>query len=49
MHWEQLANNQVVSSGTDQAFTTGHLPANFPAGTIYGKRTANPEGFGFSS
>ena len=31
MHWEQLANNQVVSSGTDQAFTTGHLPANFPA------------------
>jgi arylsulfate sulfotransferase len=31
MHWEQLANNQVVSSGTDQAFTTGPLPANFPA------------------
>jgi hypothetical protein len=30
MHWEQLANNQVVSSGTDQAFTTGPLPANFP-------------------
>lgn len=31
MHWEQLANNQVVSSGTDQAFTTGPLPATFPA------------------
>ena len=31
MHWEQLANNQVVSSGTDQAFTTGPLPVNFPA------------------
>ncbi len=31
MHWEQLANNQVVSSGTDQPFTTGPLPANFPA------------------
>ncbi len=30
MHWEQLANNQVVSSGTDQAFTTGPLPASFP-------------------
>lgn len=28
MHWEQLANNQVVSSGTDQAFTTGPLPPN---------------------
>ena len=30
MRWEQVSNNQVVSSGTNQAFTTGPLPGNFP-------------------
>jgi hypothetical protein len=38
MHWEQVSNNQVVSSGTDQPFTTGPLPANFPGEQF----TANP-------
>ena len=30
MHWEEFANN-FQNSGSDLAFTTGHLPVNFPA------------------
>jgi hypothetical protein len=30
MHWEELSNNQLVSSGTEQSFATGSLPATFP-------------------
>ena len=29
MHWEEFANN-FQNSGPDLAFTTGHLPVNFP-------------------
>ena len=29
MHWEEFANN-YLNSGPDLAFTTGHLPNNFP-------------------
>jgi hypothetical protein len=29
MHWEEFANN-FQNSGPDLAFTTGHLPSNFP-------------------
>ena len=30
MHWEEIYNNNVVNSGTDQSFSTRPLPANFP-------------------
>lgn len=30
MHWEELSNNQLVNSGTEQSFATGPLPATFP-------------------
>lgn len=31
MHWEEFGPNFATTSGTDQPFNTGPLPANFPA------------------